>query len=330
MTIEIINPKTGQPLSLAGDYLTDASGNKFSIRNGVPRITEAPNYSESFGVQWVRFAKTQLDREAAGVQLSSRRFFAETRWPADTLAGKDILEVGSGAGRFSRVVLEQTLGSLYSVDYSDAVTANYENNRDIAPERFHLFQASIYDLPFPDNSFDKVFCFGVLQHTPDFALSVAALIAKAKPGAEIAVDFYPINGWWTKVSAKYMLRPLAKRLSHERLLRFIEFNIDSLVALQYFLHSIGLGKTVRFLPVCNVKDSFPRTLTKSEVREWAILDTFDQYSPEHDHPQRIQDVAHMFERFGADVTFAGVEQFEGTTAAVVRGIKRKVSRNGRR
>jgi len=29
--------------------------------------------------------------------------------------------------------------------------------------------------------------------------------------------------------------------------------------------------------------------------------------PEHDHPQRIADVAHMFERHAAHVTFAGFE-----------------------
>ena len=60
------------------------------------------------------------------------------------------------------MVLEETNAVLYSVDYSDAVTANYKNNNQIAPERFHLFQASVYEMPFPDNSLDKVFCFGVL------------------------------------------------------------------------------------------------------------------------------------------------------------------------
>jgi len=32
-------------------------------------------------------------------------------------------------------------------------------------------------------------------------------------------------------------------------------------------------------------------------------------------------VAAMFKRHGADVTFAGVEHFDGFAAAVVRGIK---------
>jgi len=42
----------------------------------------------------------------------------------------------------------------------------------------------------------------------------------------------------------------------------------------------------------------------------------------NDHPQRIADVAHMFERHGAHVTFAGFEPVgDGMTASVVRGIK---------
>ena len=73
-------------------------------------------------------------------------------------------------------------------------------------------------MPFPDGSFDKVFCLGVLQHTPDFEASVRALVVKARPGGEIVVDFYPIRGWWTKLNAKYLLRPLTKRMSHDRLL----------------------------------------------------------------------------------------------------------------
>ena len=112
-------------------------------------------------------------------------------------------------------------------------------------------------------------------------------------------------------------------MPHDRLLKLIEKNVDWLIKAHYFLHSIGLGFVTRFLPVCNVKDSFPESLTKAQIREWTILDTFDQYSPAHDHPQRIADVIKMFERHGAKVTFSGFEKFgEGMTTCVVRGIKK--------
>lgn len=321
MNVSIINPKNNQSLQLVGDNFVDASGNEFSLVKGVLRISAQDNYTDNFGMQWNKFDKTQLDNEIDGLNLSCRRFFAETHWDQEDLSGKCILEVGSGAGRFSKVVLEHTKAVLYSVDYSDAVTANFKNNNKIAPDRFHLFQASIYEMPFPDNSFDKVFCLGVLQHTPDFEASINALIDKVKPGGEIVVDFYPIKGWWTKINAKYILRPITKKMPHERLLRLIEKNIDWLLKVHYIIHRIGLGVMTRFLPLCDVNETFPKSLTKAEIREWAILDTFDQYSPEHDHPQRIADVSAMFERHGAKVTFAGFEHFEDFSAAVVRGIK---------
>ena len=322
MSVELINPRNKQPLKRIRSDFFDLSGNKFPLVKGVLRISDGDNYTDSFGVQWNKFDKTQLDREEVGHTVSRQRFFAETHWDTQDLTGKNVLEVGSGAGRFSKVVLDSTSANLYSIDYSDAVTANYKNNSSIAVNRFHLFQASIYEMPFSDDSFDKVFCLGVLQHTPNFNESIKALISKAKLGGEIVVDFYPIKGWWTKINAKYLLRPVFKRLDHIRLMQKIEANIDWLMKAEALLHRVGLGVLTRFLPLVDVKGTLPKYLSKAEKREWAILDTFDMFSPEYDNPQRIDDVAAMFERCGAEVTFAGFEHFEGFSAAVVRGIKR--------
>ena len=211
--MKIINPTTKDILSKVGQNLVDKSGNKFPIVNEIPRFVKPDNYCDSFRFQWNKFSGTQLDEKNNTIKASKERFFSETNWEQEDLSGKNILEVGSGAGRFSEVVLLHTQANLYSVDYSDAVTNNFSNNSHISPGRFHVYQASIYELPFFDNSFDKVFCLGVLQHTPNFEQSVASLISKVKSGAEIVVDFYPIQGWWTKVHIKYMLRPVVKKMS---------------------------------------------------------------------------------------------------------------------
>lgn len=317
MTVTVVNPRTTEPLRQEGDFLVDAQGERFPISHGIPRFTGS-NYSDSFGFQWQKFRKTQLD--SGGLHSSHTRFFAETGWDAQQLAGLDILEVGSGAGRFSRVVLEHTDANLWSVDYSEAVNANFDSNSSVAPHRFHLFQASIYDLPFPDSSFDKVFCLGVLQHTPDFFESVRCLVKKAKVGGEVVVDFYPINGWWTKVHAKYLLRPITKRVPPESLLRAIDANVDWLIRCYDACHRAGLGRLTRFLPLADM-GNFPPALTPAERREWAVLDTFDAYSPEHDHPQRIHDVVRMFERSGARITFAGKLTYANEVATVIRAVR---------
>jgi ubiquinone/menaquinone biosynthesis C-methylase UbiE len=320
-SIILINPTNDLHLTLDGDGLVDSMGNFFPIINGVPRIADLNNYSDNFGVQWNKFDKTQLDRQMEGLSLSRNRFFAEMGCNQDDLSGKNILEVGSGAGRFSKVVLDHTQANLYSVDYSDAVSANYKNNGKIAPERFHLFQASIYEMPFPSNSFDKVFCFGVLQHTPSFEASIKALINKAKVGSEIVVDFYPINGWWTKLHSKYLLRPFTKKINHQKLFNIIEGNIDWMIRLFDFLNNIGLGFLTRFIPITDIR-GFPKQLSDDERREWAILDTFDAFSPEYDNPQRIKDVVKMFENNGAKVTYSGFVKMNQGTATVVRAIKK--------
>ena len=317
--VSLVNPESGLRLKEVGGELVDENGGRFPIVAGIPRICEPDNYTQNFGLQWNLFDSTQLDR--SGLELSSNRFFAETGWSQGALDGENILEVGSGAGRFSQVVLEKTKARLWSIDYSSAVEANLRNNGAIAPNRLKLFQASIYEMPFPDGSFDKVFCLGVLQHTPDFEASVRALVAKAKPGGEIVVDFYPIRGWWTKLNAKYLLRPLTRRMPHERLLGLIDHNVDWLMATHRALIRLRLGGLTRFLPIADLRYILPTALSPEQAREWAVLDSFDMFSPEHDHPQRVERVAKMFAGAGARVTFAGYVNIAGATAAVVRATR---------
>ena len=321
MSWDYVNPASGRPLRVEGESLVDGHGGHFPIIGGIPRFCEIENYTSSFGRQWNLFQSTQIDREGVEGEPSKFRLFAETGWNADELKGADVLEVGSGAGRFSRVVLQSTAANLFSVDYSTAVEANLRNNGAIAPHRFHLSQASIYELPFPDDRFDKVFCLGVLQHTPDFEASVRALVAKARPGGEIVVDFYAVRGFWTKLHAKYLLRPVTRRMSQERLLKVIDHNADWMIKASQLLQRSGLGVLRRFLPVVDISGTMPAGLRPEQLREWVVLDTFDMFSPAFDNPQRIEAVAKMFERSGARVTFAGEVDSGTGKAAVVRAVK---------
>ncbi|WP_299453614.1 class I SAM-dependent methyltransferase [uncultured Microscilla sp.] len=321
--ITLLNPYNQQPLEVANDKLIDAKGKEFEKVAGAYRLVQDDNYTENFGFQWNKFAKTQIDRFSEQSSQSKTRFFAVTKWDNQDLSGENVLEVGSGAGRFSQVVLDETNANLYSVDYSNAVEANFKNNGH-HQDRLQLFQASIYELPFAPASFDRVFCFGVLQHTPDVKKSVQSLAQMVKPGGELLVDFYPIRGWWTKIHAKYIFRPWTKRMSHEKLLRRIEKNAGWMIRLSQFFNRIGIGKlTNRFIPICDIKNTLPPDLTKEQLKEWVILDTFDMFSPEYDQPQRVETVRQWFEEFGIEVDFAGTINFEGNNlVTAVKGIKK--------
>ncbi len=317
--IQYIHPTTGESLIKTDKGLMANGKLVFPYKNGAYRLVEDDNYTENFGFQWNKFVGTQVDK-ASKLGISTVRFFAESGWDKEDLTNKNVLEVGSGAGRFSQVVLDSTKGILYSVDYSNAVEANFKNNGP--NDRLHLFQASIYEMPFEKGQFDKVFCFGVLQHTPDVEKSVQTLIEMAKPGAELVVDFYPIRGWWTKLHAKYIFRPFTKKMSHEQLYKKIDRNIDWLIKAYRFFAKIGLGKIVnRFLPIVDIDGTLPKNLTPQQLREWCVLDTFDMFSPQYDQPQRISTVVSWFKKYGMTDVWGGDIAYENCFAAVVKGKK---------
>ncbi len=317
--IHLVNPFTKTALTQTAEGLSDNQSTVFPLRNGAYRLVEDDNYTENFGYQWNKFVETQIDK-SSDLDISKVRFFTETNWDKEDLTGKNVLEVGSGAGRFTQIIVDFTKANLYTVDYSNAVEANYKNN---GPNpRLHIFQASIYDMPFAPAQFDKVVCIGVLQHTPDVEKSVKCLTDMVKPGGELVVDFYPIRGWWTKVHAKYIFRPWTKKMSHEKLFKKIDNNIDWLIKTSRFFSKIGIGKlTNRFLPICDIDGTVPRGISYEKLREICVLDTFDMFSPEFDQPQRISTVVGWFKKYGMSDVWGGEIRYQNFLASVVKGKK---------
>ena len=174
--LELINPKNNEHLYLDKDglFYFDKYYNEFPIINKIPRITNKKNYADNFGFQWNKFNLTQIDNYDTNniFTLSYDRFFSQTNKTNSYFDNKNILEIGCGAGRFSKVVLNFTKANLYSVDISNAVEANLNNNKKFHNKNFFIFQSDLYNLPFSQHSFDFVYCFGVLQHTPDINLSL--------------------------------------------------------------------------------------------------------------------------------------------------------------
>ena len=160
MPIELLDPFSGAKLTTSENGLLNEQAVVFPYVKGAYRIVKEDNYTDNFGYQWNKFVETQVDKSSK-IDISKKRFFAETGWDKEDLTGMNILEVGSGAGRFTQIMLDFTKGNVFSVDYSNAVEANFANNGP--NERLHLFQASIYEMPFAQHQFDKVICIGVLS-----------------------------------------------------------------------------------------------------------------------------------------------------------------------
>src|SRR5262249_33597381 len=188
-------------------------GAVYPVVNGVVRFVDREHYAGSFGFQWNTHRKTQLDSQT-GLPLSRDRLFQVSGWPTD-LRGQTILEAGSGAGRFTEVLV-RTGARVLSFDLSTAVDANFANNSQ--HDNLFLFQADLLAIPVRPGSMDKVICLGVLQHTPDPAASFASLARYVRPGGTLVIDLYAAR-LRALLSWKYLLRPLTTRMSKERLYR---------------------------------------------------------------------------------------------------------------
>jgi len=251
----------------------------YPITNGIPRFVPQDNYASSFGFQWNKFRREQLD-SYNGTSLSADRFWSETGWNKDELAGKWVLDLGCGAGRFLDVV-SATDAFVVGVDISSAIDAAKSSLQD--KENLEFVQASIYDLPFKDGAFDHCYCIGVVQHTPDTSATLRSIAKCVKPGGKLALTIYPRKPW-TKLYSKYWLRPVTKRLKKENLLRLIEGIMPVAFPLTSFLFRVPVaGKAFQFLiPIANYVHE-PQ-LTRQQRYKWAILDTFDMLTPYYDQP----------------------------------------------
>ena len=266
----------------------------------MPRFVPAENYSSSFGFQWNKFRRTQLD-SSTGQPIARDRFFAQSGWLPSEMDGRWALDVGCGAGRFAEVALG-TGARVVAVDYSTAVDACQQNLGH--HPRLDVLQADVYRLPLRDRNFDFVYCFGVLQHTPNVHDSFLALADQVRAGGRIAVDLYPriaLNAVWPK----YWLRPWTKRLPAEQLFAFVSRMVDVLWPVSLALGRVPhVGRKLRHaLPIANYEGLLP--LTPAQLKEWAVLDTFDMLAPAHDHPQTVETLQEWFQ----EAQFREVEIF---------------------
>ena len=278
----------------AGELVDERTGSTVPILRFVPRFRQDEGYAANFGEQWNRYRSTQLDSRN-GTTLSADRFYSGTGWTRAELAGERILEVGCGAGRFTEVMLAAG-AEVFSIDYSSAVDACWGNN---GPHpRLTVAQADLFALPFRPGSFDRVFCYGVLQHTPDPRAAFVELTRFVKPGGRLAVDVYVKQRWPTRWTSKNLWRPITRRMPPQLLRRIVEAYVPRWLPVDERVRKIRkVGRVVTgIVPCWNYGGLLP--LTPAQLREWAILDTYDALSARYDYPQTVEEVRTWFEAAG--------------------------------
>jgi SAM-dependent methyltransferase len=285
---------------------------RYPISRCIPRFLQGESSAASFGFEWNKHPRTQLD-SATGMSVSRDRFHRSTNWGTN-LTGQSILEVGSGAGRFTEIAL-QTGAQVVSVDASRAVDANWSNNG--RHPNLTLCQANLYALPFRESSFDNVFCFGVLQHTPDVEGSFDTIARYAKPGGRLAVDVYNSDYWRNYHTPMYLIRHLTRHVPSQTLYRILSAVVPVLMHPSSWLRAIpGCGRQLSALiPITNYDGLLP-TDSREVLTQWSILDSFDTLSPRYISPKNPATVRQWFDRAGYHTV-----EWNDETVFVMRGVR---------
>jgi SAM-dependent methyltransferase len=108
--------------------------------------------------------------------------------------GKRLLEIGVGLGTdFVRFVRAGAIAT--GVDLTDHAIALVRRRLELEGLAAELRTADAENLPFEDGSFERVYSWGVLHHTPDTGRAIREAIRVVGHGGEVCVMLYARHSW---------------------------------------------------------------------------------------------------------------------------------------
>jgi 2-polyprenyl-3-methyl-5-hydroxy-6-metoxy-1,4-benzoquinol methylase len=286
--VKQVSPFTNNVLHYDGNALVSSSGIAVAqVIAGVPRFVKPEeNYAESFGWQWKQWAHNQS--EDRGANVKQRQLILErTHFEKYSLEGKTILECGMGGGDDTEVLLTLPFAEIHSFDLSTSVERAHEHLKD---PRLFISQASIYATPYPDESFDFVYCHRMLQHTPDPENAMRAICKKVKPGGVIFVHSYKRSKRYMS-EWRYKYRWLTTRLPKQIVFAYVSLFGDLMHHLVHFVSTLGPRGTdlaYRFIPFYKLQRVGVYAVPRREAIELEKMITFDALTPKFDSPMTTE------------------------------------------
>jgi ubiquinone/menaquinone biosynthesis C-methylase UbiE len=140
------------------------------------------------------------------------------------LAGRRVLDVGCGKGRFARILAERhPQAEVWGLDLSLAMLR-------FAPAAVRTCAGSMTELPFPDGAFDAAYATESLEHAVEVPAAVSEICRVVKPGGRIVIIDKNAEQWgrfetpeWEKWFHRKELERLLGRHCREVSSRFISY-----------------------------------------------------------------------------------------------------------
>lgn len=131
-------------------------------------------------------------------QIEARRYelepFIHRFAKFETTTGQHVLEIGVGAGT-DHVQFARAGADLQGIDLTERGVEIVRRRLALEELSSDLRVADAEALPFSDDSFDVVYSWGVLHHTPDTRRAMAEAVRVTRPGGRVCIMVYSRHAW---------------------------------------------------------------------------------------------------------------------------------------
>ena len=138
------------------------------------------------------------DRQTFFDQIEEERYIKEpciipfARFPEGK--GKRVLEIGVGAGTDFNNWVRHGANAI-GIDLTTTALELTRERLTLAGHTPSIARTDAEQLPFAANTFDIVYSFGVIHHSPDTQAAVREILRVLKPGGQARIMIYHIRSW---------------------------------------------------------------------------------------------------------------------------------------
>jgi SAM-dependent methyltransferase len=192
-------------------------GHRYAARDGVPvLLADRANetITESFSHEWAQFDHERDRTWGATAEERLDDFLRHVALERDEMRNLHVLDAGCGNGALSDAITRLEC-DVVATDISNSVfaaSAQFSEN-----PRLTFVQSDLARSAFVPQSFDLIYCAGVLHHTPSTYGTLLELLKALRPGGRIFIWLYwrvPGISYKAKAALRRAVAPLPLWAKH--------------------------------------------------------------------------------------------------------------------